>query len=107
METLRFILKVWRYNTILPIGPAKLQELQQQKLRTILRFTRDHSKYYRRLWEGIDIEKCRLEDLPVVRKAELMSNFEDVVTDPRLKKDEITAWMNDLNNVSKYYLDSF
>jgi phenylacetate-CoA ligase len=107
MEFIRFIYHVWNYNRILKISPQRWQALQEGRLRRLLAYANAHSPYLRKKWSGIPLETCRLQDLPIMTKAEMMEHFDDFVTDRRLKKDEIAAWIGDLSHVGQYYLDEF
>ncbi|MHC4224603.1 MAG: hypothetical protein ACYSUN_11480, partial [Planctomycetota bacterium] len=59
------------------------------------------------LYRGIDFDGCRLQDVPVVTKAQLMDRFEDFVTDPRLKLGELKEWMDDPANMGRRYLGEY
>ena len=82
-------------------------EIQEQRLRAILRHAVEHSEYYRSLYQGIDIGTCRLDELPVVTKAEMMKNFDRLVTDKRLKHYEIRNWLEINRGTGRLYLKEF
>ena len=86
---------------------ANVAEIQEQRLRAILRHAVKYSKYYRSRYQGIDIATCRLSDLPVVTKAEMMVNFDRFVTDKRLKYEEIRIWLENNNGTGQLYLNQF
>jgi len=81
--------------------------LQQQRLQRLLRHTVANSEFYEKLYKGIDIERCRLRDLPVVKKPAMMENYDRFVTDKRLKLREIQDWRRDEKNDWKRYLGEF
>lgn len=60
---------------------------QQEELQKFLRYTMDHSAYYAKLYEGIDMDTIRtpedLKKLPAVDKEMLRANIDTVVTIPR------------------------
>lgn len=64
----------------------KLQ-YQQDELIKFLRYTVQNSKFYQKLYEGIDIDSIRtvedLKKLPIVDKEMLRQNIDDVVTIPK------------------------
>ena len=69
-------------------GPA-LEQLQRERLNDLLQFAMEHSDFYRRHYAGIDLQQAALADLPPVDKAVIQQHFDDVVTDPRLKHEEV------------------
>jgi putative adenylate-forming enzyme len=88
-------------------GKEHIADLQQKRLRRILRYAVGNSEFYQNLYRGIDIENCDLQDLPVVTKAAMMDNYDHFVTDKRLKLHEIQSWVKDKQNDGKFYLGEF
>ena len=84
-----------------------LESIQIQQLRTLLRHAVGNSEFYQDLYQGIDVENCRLQDLPVVTKEAMMDNYDRVVTDKRLKLHQIRSWLEDKQNNRKLYLGDF
>lgn len=107
LELIRFIHHVWNYNRVLKLPPERWQAIQDRRLRKLLHYAVEHSPFYRRKYQGIDLDHCRVQDLPVLTKGDMMAHFDEFVTDRRLKRDEIAKWMHDLSNMGKYYLDEF
>jgi phenylacetate-coenzyme A ligase PaaK-like adenylate-forming protein len=87
--------------------PEAIARLQERRLRAILKHAAVRSPAYRELYRGIDLDGCRLQDLPAVSKAQLMDRFEEFVTDPRLKLDELKEWMDDPANMGQRYLGAY
>ena len=86
---------------------GRIAHLQNQRLRRLLYHAVSKSEFYRKLYKGIDISRCRLSDLPVVTKSFMTENLDRFVTDKRLRLQEIRTWMNDKRNDGKMYLDEF
>lgn len=86
---------------------AKIKETQEQRLRSLLAHAVEHSPYYRRRFSGLDIERCALSDLPTLSKAEMMKNYDDLVTDRRLKKADLGRYVDDVRNLGKLYLGRY
>ena len=66
-----------------------LRELQQDRLRTLLAYAREHSPFWARRLRGIDAARfglAQLAELPPLTKSELMREFDDAVTDRRLSR---------------------
>jgi phenylacetate-coenzyme A ligase PaaK-like adenylate-forming protein len=55
-----------------------------------VRHAREHSRFYR---ERLPAAPVTLDRLPVLEKPELMERFDDIVTDRRLHRDELLAWI--------------
>lgn len=84
-----------------------LARLQEAKLRDLLRYARENSPFYRRLYEGLDIERCRLSDLPVITKRMMMDNYDELVTDRRLNRRDLHDFLSRPENAGKLYKDGF
>lgn len=106
-ELIRFVSHVWNYNRVLNLSPERWQARQDERFRALIKHTHAHSAFYRNKWQGINPDSCRLQELPVVTKTELMANFNEVVTDSRLQRDEIMEWMSDVSRIGQYYLDQY
>ena len=63
---------------------------QAERLRALLEYAISHSGYYRDTL-GPDAADRPLTDLPTLSKAELMDSFDDIVTDPRLRRADLEA----------------
>jgi phenylacetate-CoA ligase len=86
---------------------AKIKAKQQERLRALLAHAVERSPYYKRRFAGIDITRCALTDLPTLTKAEMMENYDELVTDPRLKKSDLGAFVDDIRNLGKLYLGRY
>lgn len=98
-----YYLSLWRTK----VNKSRILEIQQRRFRRLLRHTVKNSKFYQELYKGIDIDNCRLQDLPIVTKSAMMNNFNRFITDSRLKLREIQEWIADKNNFGKLYLGKF
>jgi phenylacetate-CoA ligase len=107
LDLIRFIYHTRRYHSVMQKSPAEILQIQDKKLRELLHYSYQHSGYYREKLKGLDLATCKLQDLPILRKADMMNNFEDFVTDKRLKKQPIIDFMTNFSNMGKYYLDEF
>ena len=66
-----------------------LEAHQQRSLHQLRRFAAARSPFYCRFHEGL--ENRPLSELPILTKATLMENFDDVVTDRSLRLDDLEA----------------
>ena len=70
---------------------AQLKHYQERAFRQMARYAYQHSPFYRSLYQGLDVERAPIADFPIVSKKLLMDNFEEAVTDRRLRLTEIQA----------------
>jgi phenylacetate-coenzyme A ligase PaaK-like adenylate-forming protein len=64
----------------------RLEASQQRKFRKLVRHVWRHSTYYRSLMNerSLDPTTCHVSDFPEMSKYDLIDNFDEIVTDPRL-----------------------
>lgn len=84
------------------LNKKQIEQIQDQRLRALLKYSSTHSEFYRNLWQSIDVENCRLTDLPIVTKSNMMADFDNFVTDRHLKLDEIRYWLRREHNDMMY-----
>ena len=106
-ESLSLLAMIRRLDRRSRAGVARLAAFQQQRFRRLLTHALGHSAFYRRRFHGIDPDHCGLSDLPRTSKSELMANFDDVVTDPRLKRSDLERFTSDPANVGRWYLGRY
>jgi phenylacetate-CoA ligase len=91
-------------------GPrAQLAHHQQQRLETVVRHAATHSPYYRRWFAqtgALGDGPVQLQRLPVLDKALLMEHFDELVCDPRLRRDQLLEWAGQLTR-DQLYLDRY
>jgi len=71
---------------------SQLAHHQRERLRLLLTHAAGHSPFHARRLRGVDPSQFELADLarlPVMTKAEMMAQFDAVVTDPRLSKHQV------------------
>lgn len=67
----------------------RLLQHHQERLATLRRFALERSPFYARFHAGLDGRP--LSELPVLTKAELMANFDSVVTDRGIRLEDVEA----------------
>jgi phenylacetate-CoA ligase len=72
------------------LAPAELARVRRAGLERLLAHARAQSAFYR---ERIPPGPLALERIPVLERAEMMERFDDLVTDPRLRRDELLEWI--------------
>ncbi len=70
---------------------AQLRDHQQRQLVTLRAFATTRSPFYQRLHHGLD--GAPLDELPVLTKATLMDNFDELSTDPAVRLAPIEAYL--------------
>jgi phenylacetate-CoA ligase len=68
----------------------ELERVRAQRLERLLAHAREHSAFYR---ERIPAGPVALERVPPLGKAEMMARFDDLVTDPSLRRDALLEWV--------------
>ena len=81
----------------------RLREYQRERLNAFVRHATEHSPFYRELFSGvIGSGPVELECLPVLDKTKMMEHFDELVTDPRLRRDELLAWVERMERDELY-----
>lgn len=88
-------------------GQSGVARRQQQRLHDIVTYARRHSPYYSRLYRDVPERLSKVGQLPVVSKAELMSHFDEWVTDPSVTRARIEAFLADPDNVGRDFLGRY
>jgi len=71
-------------------SPAELEALRRQRLEALLAHARERSAFYR---ERIPAGPLALEHVAPLEKAEMMERFDDLVTEPALRRDALLEWI--------------
>jgi phenylacetate-CoA ligase len=91
-------------------GPrAQLTAHQQQRLETVVRHAATHSPFYRRWFAetgALGAEPVQLARLPVLDKSRLMEHFDELVCDPRLRRDQLLDRVSQMTR-DQLYLDRY
>ena len=72
----------------------QIEAHQTAQLRTLRAHAYTHSRFYRKFHSGSETKP--LHELPVLTKSELMSNFDDLVTDPDVHLAGVHAYLEHL-----------
>ena len=80
---------------------------QQQRLGDIVGYARTHSPYYRQLYRHVPEGFSDISRFPAVTKTELMSQFDDWVTDPAVTRASVEAFLSDPGNIGRDYLGRY
>jgi phenylacetate-coenzyme A ligase PaaK-like adenylate-forming protein len=107
LETIRFTGRMLYRARMARAEPRRVEQLQEARLRRLLMQAVERSRFYREKFQGIDIARCPLEELPVTTKAEMMERFDDLVTDPEITRRDLEKFVENPENVGKLYLGRY
>ena len=80
---------------------------QQKRLNELVTFARANSRFYAEKYRGLPENITDARQLPPVTKVELMEHFDDVVTDPFIRKVHVSQYIADMGNIGKPYLGKY
>jgi phenylacetate-CoA ligase len=106
-ETIRFTSRTIYRARNLHASPTKIARLQEKRLRRLLTSAVEHSRFYRDKFRGIDVSRCRLKELPITTKTEMMERFDDLITDPAIRRMELERFMENPDNVGRLFLGRY
>ncbi len=89
----------------------RLHELRDERLRAMVRHAKENSPWHRERLAGVDPEGLTGDDLrhlPTMNKADVMANWDHIVTDPRLNLKVAQAHLDKVTeNGPEYLFDEF
>jgi phenylacetate-CoA ligase len=103
LRTIRFASQTSRLGAISHWPPARVDRLQRQRLRRLVRFAIAKSPFYRDKYRGIDLSRLTLDQLPTTNKLEIAAHFDDVVTDRRVRRTDIEHFVADMRNLGTWF----
>lgn len=83
------------------LSRSDMLALQEQRWRALARRAFATSPYYRRVLAGLDLDRCALSDIPVLTKATLVKNWNEIVPDPRLHREALAQHLKNPRNWGK------
>jgi len=90
--------------------PERLAEHRRTELRRLVRTAKAASPWHRtrlREFNPEQLDVQSLAELPVMTKDDLMANFDEIVTDDRLRLDRVEAHLDSLHGADAYLLDRY
>lgn len=90
----------------------QVKQLQKKKLEKLLLYAYDHSPYYRKAFEAQGIFREHIKTTPLARypkldKALLMEHFDELVTDRRLKQENLRKFDAGSSDNGETYLGNY
>ncbi len=80
---------------------------QRARLLELIQFARTCSPYYRELYRGLPDEIESIRQLPITSKKQLMTRFDDWVTDPRITLEKARAFISDPSLIGAPFLGKY
>ncbi len=85
----------------------RMRQHQQERLDALVRYAVRLSPYYRERLSAWSVTgRWSSEELPVLDKTRMMEHYDEVVTDPRLRRDKLLAWVEGLER-DDFYLEKY
>ena len=81
-------------------------ELQQQRLRELVAYAREHSPYLAKLYADLP-EDFTLTDLPIVQKKDMLENFDDYVTDRNIHIQDVLKYVERPTDDTSLFLGQY
>lgn len=86
----------------------QIQAIQDKKLRKLLYYAYDHSKYYRKVFTGQGISRKQIGSLPLTAfptmdKKILMEYFDEIVTAPDIRQEELRKFDEEISSKEKLF----
>lgn len=88
-------------------GGVPPEGIARHRLDLLVRYAREHSPYYRRLYAKLPPRNVALAALPPVRKPELMASFDDWATDRRVTLSEVRRFLGDRQRIGERFLGRY
>ena len=112
MSFINLIKKKIKYDKHLDLTEKEVKKLQRNKLNNLLKFSYKNSDFYREKFQGLglnygDLEEVDLKDLPTTDKNKLMNNFNQVVTDKDLRKEDIINFVDEHPDPAAVYKNKY
>lgn len=88
-----------------------IEKIKLNKLRKLCTYSFHHSKYYKKIFteHGItekDLKTITFEQLPIIKKKDVIENIQDIFTDKSLSKDEVFDFIHN-NNIENVYNNKY
>lgn len=80
---------------------------QKERLNELVAFARANSPFYTQKYRGLPETITNINQLPPVTKVELMEHFDEVITDPAVRKTDVQKHIADLGNLGKPFLGKY
>ena len=87
--------------------PEMIIGRQLQRLNDLVTFARKNCRFYAEKYRGLPDVITDVRQLPPVSKIELMEHFDDVITDPAIRKADVSRYIADKGNIGKPFMGKY
>jgi putative adenylate-forming enzyme len=98
---------VWELQRNKKRSWAEIVARQNERIENLVRFARERSLLYRRLYSHLPAGIDDLSRLPIVTKPELMENFDEWVTDPEVTRASVEEFIADPTLIGQHLLGRY
>ncbi len=88
-------------------GRSAIDAARASRASSLIAFAREHSPVYQRAWRDLPQRELALAEVPVATKREVMAHFDDWVTDSRVDRAGIEAFLADRTHIGERYLGRY
>ena len=88
-------------------APELLAARQRERLNELVAFARANSRFYAEKYRRLPETITDARQLPPVTKVELMEHFDEVITDPAVRKADVQKHIADLGKLGKPFLGKY
>lgn len=88
-------------------GSEAVAAARAQRFTELVRFARERSPFYRNAWRTLPQRDLALHELPVETKRQLMTRFDDWMTDRTVTRRAVDEFISDKRRIGEYLLDRF
>jgi phenylacetate-coenzyme A ligase PaaK-like adenylate-forming protein len=106
-DSFHFALQVRRLRVTGRRSREQVHAVQQARWRQLLQEASECSPFYRQRFKGIDLRHCQASDIPPLTKADMMAHFDELVTDPHVRRADLERFIADPANEGTYYLGRY
>ena len=99
-----FLAASWDARRTAREGTDGITRRQQERLQALVSYARAHSSYFAERYRGVPEPCTDIRQLPMVTKTEMMSHFDEWVTDPEVSRRGIETFIADPSLVGHDYL---
>lgn len=108
LSLINIMLKIHQMKKSEAMNLEQLKSLQHKRFVKLLKHVVKRSEFYRNYYQkyGVNIEKIdqiAIEDLPIIDKKIMMENFDQLVCDNSIKKDQIEKFVSDPGMLDRKY----
>jgi len=101
-QTIRFSQDVRRLGQMPRKCPRYIEGLRRERLQRLVRHAVT-APFFREKYRGLDLDHIQLSQLPPTTKQELMTNFDQAVTDPAVRRDDVEKFIMDRANLGLFF----